>query len=261
MPEGIEVEYYRRGAEAALARTISSVIADDLLYLKGQTSPHLLEEILVGRSFLHASRIGKLLYLETVDGDILGIRFGMTGRIIVDGSAPIEYLEYSSVRDEPSWDRFVIHFSDGGSMRIRDPRRLGGVELNPDLDSLGYDLYAVTEQELLNVLMGSSRPIKARLMDQGRIAGLGNLLADEILWRSSIDPRRPSDSLSEDEMGTLYSLFSKTITELTSLGGSHMGALQDHRVGGGLCPKDGIPLERYKVGGRTTYSCPEHQKG
>ena len=261
MPEGIEVEYYRRGAEAALSRTISSIVADDSLYLKGQTSRHLLEETLVGNSFLHAKRIGKLLYLETVDGEILGIRFGMTGRIIIDGSAPIKFLEYSSDRDEPSWDRFVVHFSDGGSMRIRDPRRLGGVELNPDLSSLGIDLYVVTEQELLSVLMGSSRPIKARLMDQSRVAGLGNLLADEILWRSSIDPRRPSDSLSKDEMRTLYKLFLKTINELTSLGGSHMGSLQDHRVGGGLCPKDGIPLERYKVGGRTTYSCPEHQKG
>ncbi len=261
MPEGIEVEYYRRGAESGLSRLISSVIADDLHYLKGETSPRNLEEALVGSEFLLAKRLGKLLYLEIDNGDILGFRFGMTGRIIVDGVAPIEYLEYSSTRDEPSWDRFVVNFADGGSMRIRDPRRLGGVELNPDLSLLGHDLYAITEDELTNVLLGSARPVKARLMDQSRVAGLGNLLADEILWRSSIDPRRPSNSLTAAEIRTFFKCFSKVITELTSLGGSHMGILQDHRVGGGLCPKDGIPLERYKVGGRTTYSCPEHQKG
>ena len=261
MPEGIEVEYYRRGAEASLSRSISSLVAEDLHYLKGQTSPHLLQEALVGRELLQANRIGKLLYIEVDTGDILGFRFGMTGRIIVDGSVPIDYLEYSSARDEPSWDRFVMNFADGGSMRIRDPRRLGGVELNPDLNLLGYDLYAVEVHELSQVLSGSSRPVKARLMDQSEIAGLGNLLTDEILWRASIDPRRPSNSLDSREIQTLFKHFSKTISELTSLGGSHMGTLQDHRIRGGLCPKDGIPLERYKIGGRTTYSCPEHQKG
>ena len=261
MPEGIEVEYYRRGAEAGLSREISSVVADDVRYLKGHTSPEILTEVLVGSEFLHARRIGKLLYLEIHNGDCLGLRFGMTGRIIVDGSAPIEYLEYSSARDEPSWDRFIVNFADGGSMRIRDPRRLGGVELNPALGLLGHDLYALTEQMLKDVLLDSARPIKARLMDQSKIAGVGNLLADEILWRASIDPRRASDSLNNHEIRTLHRHFSKTVSELTSLGGSHMGMLQDHRVGGGICPRDGIPLERYKVGGRTTYSCPEHQKG
>ena len=91
MPEGIEVEYYRRGAEAGLSREISSVVADALRYLKGHTSPEILTEVLVGSEFLHARRIGKLLYLEIHNGDCLGLRFGMTGRIIVDGSSPIEY--------------------------------------------------------------------------------------------------------------------------------------------------------------------------
>ena len=145
-------------------------------------------------------------------------------------------------------------------MRVRDPRRLGGVELNPDLSRLGYDLYSITVQELSQILSSSSRPIKARLMDQSEIAGLGNLLTDEILWRASIDPRKPANSLDDEETLVLYEHFKKTISELTSLGGSHMGVLQDHRMRGGLCPRHGIPLERYKVGGRTTYSCPEHQK-
>ena len=260
MPEGIEIEYYRRGAEAGLSRTVASLVATDLYYLKGQTSPSLLEKALLGNEFVRARRIGKLLLLDVDTGDVVGLRFGMTGRIIVDDSAAIEYLEYSSGRDEPAWDRFVIKFEDGGSMRVRDPRRLGGVELNPDLSRLGYDLYSITVQELSQTLSSSSRPIKARLMDQSEVAGLGNLLTDEILWRASIDPRKPANSLDDEETLVLYEHFKKTISELTSLGGSHMGVLQDHRMRGGLCPRHGIPLERYKVGGRTTYSCPEHQK-
>ena len=97
-------------------------------------------------------------------------------------------------------------------------------------------------------------------MDQSKIAGLGNLLTDEILWRSSIDPRRQSNSLSHNDMRRLLRHTTQTISELTDLGGSHMGNLQNHRVLGGLCPKDGEPLNRYKIGGRTTYSCPQHQK-
>ena len=261
MPEGIEVEYYRRGAEAGIDRSITSLMADDLYYLKGQTSPSLLQKALIGKELIRARRIGKLLLLDVDGGDILGLRFGMTGRIIVDGSAPIEYLEYSSERNNPAWDRFIINFNDGGSMRVRDPRRLGGVELNPNFSRLGFDLYTITMQELSQVLSSSSRPVKSRLMDQSEVAGLGNLLTDEILWRASVDPRRPADSLDEKETYILYEHFKKTISELTSLGGSHMGILQDHRTRGGLCPRHGIPLERYKVGGRTTYSCPEHQKG
>ena len=261
MPEGIEVEYYRQGAEACISRVIESLVVDDLYYLKGETTPDKIRKSLIGEKVLQARRIGKLLLLDIGGGDTVGLRFGMTGRIIVDNKAVIDYLEFSSDRNDPKWDRFVVNFDDGGSMRIRDPRRLGGVELNPDLTQLGYDLFAITIEELSQVLSGSSRPIKARLMDQSMVAGLGNLLTDEILWRASIDPRRPADSLDKKTTQSLYGHFKKTIDELASLGGSHMGTLQDHRRSGGFCPKHGIPLERYKIGGRTTYSCPEHQKG
>lgn len=260
MPEGIEIEYYRREAEKTIARTIVAVEANDHYYLKGQTTTERLQKALVGKQLLKSRRIGKLLLLDVDGGDALGLRFGMTGRIIVDDVAVIESLEYSSKRNNPAWDRFIIKFYGGGSMHIRDPRRLGGVELNPNVSEFGYDLYAITSRELFGVLAGSSRPIKARLMDQSEVAGLGNLLTDEILWRASIDPRRPADSLDQKERRRLYSHFTKTITELTSQGGSHTGNLQDHRVHGGLCPRHGIPLERYRIGGRTTYSCPEHQK-
>ena len=260
MPEGIEVEYYRISALQALGRRISNVTAEDNFFLKGETNREELCTFLIDDKFTAARRIGKLLLLDSENGVTLGLRFGMTGRLLVDNVSSIDYLEYSSARNESFWDRFSIEFEDGGVLTIRDPRRLGGVELNPKVDDLGSDIYQIDGQGLNVVLRGSSRPIKARLMDQKQIAGLGNLLTDESWWRSSIDPRRSADSLSKKERGCLLYHIISTINQLTELGGSHMGKLQDNRVISGSCPKDGAFLERYKVGGRTTYSCPKHQK-
>lgn len=260
MPEGIEVEYYRRTARKALNRKIKSIEIIDQRYLSATCSPSDLRDLLIENCFIKAERKGKLLILSISNNCKLGLRFGMTGRLLVDGSAAIKALEYSSSKNNPNWDRLSLKFQDGGSLSIRDPRRLGAVEINPNLDTLGTDLYELTALSLSEVLKQSTRPIKARLMDQSKIAGLGNLLTDEILWRSSIDPRRQSNTLSRNDKRRLLRHTIQTVTELTELGGSHMGNLQNHRVPGGLCPKDGVPLERYNIGGRTTYSCPKHQK-
>ena len=133
---------------------------------------------------------------------VLGLRFGMTGRLLVDDDAAIAQLEYSSDRNDPAWDRFALHFDDGGRMVMRDPRRLGGVELDPDESRLGVDAWTITAPELSDRLAGSRTALKARLMDQGRIAGLGNLLTDEILWRVGLAPVRQAGSLTDDEVYT-----------------------------------------------------------
>ena len=260
MPEGIEVEYYRQTALKALNRKIKAIETIDHKYLPDTCSPADFRDLLIGNCFTKAERKGKLLVLSISDDCKLGLRFGMTGRLLVDGSSAIKVLEYSSSKDNPNWDRLSIKFQDGGSLSIRDPRRLGAVQVNPDLGSLGTDLYEITALSLSETLKHSTRPIKARLMEQSKISGLGNLLTDEILWRSSIDPRRQSNTLSHNDMRRLLHHTTRTVSELTNLGGSHMGKLQNHRVPGGLCPKDGVPLNRYKIGGRTTYSCPQHQK-
>ncbi len=260
MPEGIEVEYYRQTALMTLNRKIKSIETIDHKYLSDACSPADLRNLLVENYFIKAERKGKLLVLSLSNDCKLGLRFGMTGRLLVDGNSAIKVLEYSSAKNNPDWDRLSIKFQDGGSLSIRDPRRLGAVQINPNLGTLGTDLYEITALSISEVLKHSVRPIKSRLMDQSKIAGLGNLLTDEILWRSSIDPRRQSNTLSRNEKRRLLRHANQTITELTDLGGSHMGNLQDHRVPGGLCPKDGVPLNRYNIGGRTTYSCPEHQK-
>jgi len=259
MPEMLEVEAYRRLAATVLGRTIVGVDAPDGWFLKGGITAGQLTDALCGHRFVADRRIGKLLLLDLDHGPALGLRFGMTGRLLVDGRASIDHLEYSSDRDDPVWDRFALAFADGGDLRLRDPRRLGGVELDPRTDRLGIDALALTPAGLREVLGASEAPLKARLMDQARVAGLGNLLTDEILWRAGLDPARAAGSLSPAELRRLHRHLGATLRELGERGGSHTGDLQAMRARDGVCPRDGARLLRRTIGGRTTYSCPVHQ--
>lgn len=258
VPEMIEIEQYRQVADRAVGRRITRVDAPDAWYLKGHTTPEQLAT-LVGAEVVGTRRVGKLLLLDT-DGPTLGLRFGMTGRLLVDGHAPIERLQYSSHRDDPAWVRFALGFNGLGDLCIVDPRRLGGVELDPDEAHLGIDALAVRPAQLRDLLARSRAPVKAFLLDQTRLAGVGNLLADEALWRAGIDPARAGLTLDANEVRRLHRHLHATITGLTERGGSHTGDLMPARARGATCPKDGAPLQRRTIGGRTTYSCPRHQR-
>jgi formamidopyrimidine-DNA glycosylase len=259
MPELIEIEYYRALAERAVGRVVDAVDAPDAWFLKRGLTAGVVTDALLARSFVGARRIGKLLLLDMDDGAVLGLRFGMTGRLVVDDLAGVDDLQYASTKLEPAWDRFTVRFEDGGSLRVNDARRLGGVELDPDEARLGVDAASVTPAQLRAALDHSTAPLKARLMDQQRVAGLGNLLADEILWRAGLDPARAAGSLTPAEQRRLHRQVRGTVEDLLARGGSHLGRLQAARVRGGRCPKDGAELQRRTVGGRTTYSCPVHQ--
>jgi formamidopyrimidine-DNA glycosylase len=260
LPELPEVEFYRLLAEQALDRSIKSVDAPDAWYLKRGATARSVRAALRGRAFTGTRRIGKLLLLDVSDGaPTLGLHFGMSGRLLVDGTAAVDDLKYSSNREMAAWDRFRVRFDDGGDLRVRDPRRLGAVELDPDESRLGPDAFLLSAGELARILGTSASPVKARLMDQARLAGVGNLIADEVLWRAGIDPRRPASQFDSTEVKRLHRHLRKTIADFLKRGGSHTGELLPHRVTGGHCPKDGTPLSRATVGGRTTYWCPTHQ--
>ena len=267
MPELAEVEAYRRLAEgSALARPIAAVEASDAWYLKGGLTAEALTPALVGRSLARAERQGKLLLLPTSDdGPVLGLRFGMSGRLMVDGTAGVDDLWYASNRDEVRWDRFALVFADGGRLVMRDPRRLGGVSLDPGLSRLGPDALTITLGQLRLALAphraaGAAVALKARLMDQSRLAGVGNLAADEILWRAALDPTRPASSLADTELRRLHRHLRATLNDFIERGGSHTGELMAERHPGGRCPKDGTALVRATVATRSTWWCPKHQR-
>ena len=260
MPELAEVEAYRLIAERALGRVVVAVDARDEWFIRRTPGAAALQSLLAGATFVAARRRGKLLVLDTDRGTALGLRFGMTGRLIVDDVAGVDELLYSSRRDDPSFDRFAVTFSDGGHMRMSDPRRLGTVEIDPTFDDLGRDALTLTKRELAAALGGSTVALKARLMDQRRVAGVGNLTADEVLWRASLSPLRVSRELSDDEVRRLAREVRDVLRMMIRRGGSHTGDLMAARVRGGLCPREGAPLRREQVGGRTTYWCPQHQR-
>jgi formamidopyrimidine-DNA glycosylase len=281
LPELLEAEAARALiAEHALDRAIRAVDAPDTWYLKRGLTPRGVKLALKGRTIVAARRKGKQLLLDTssraangrrpgtpagserdrdVDGPVLGLHLGMSGRVLIDGEAAGDPLRYASNRENTAWHRFTLRFDDGGWLAMRDPRRLGAVELDPEEDRLGVDALELTLAHLRSLLARSRAPIKAFLMDQSRIAGLGNLLCDEILWRAGIAPTRPAMSLDAGEQVRLQRAIRTTLRTLGKRGGSHTGDLMVARMPGGHCPRDGAPLVRTTVGGRTTFFCPVHQ--
>ncbi len=259
----IEVEYYRRLAEEALDRRIATVAVPDPHCLGDHLTPAGLRRALAGRRFTATRRRGKLLLLDT-DGPTVGIRFGMTGGLVVDDRLAVDRLLYGPERFGRQWVRLRLGFEDGGSLALHDPRRFGRVMVDPDEGALGPDALDVSVARLDGALAGrgpgGGPPIKARLLDQSRLAGVGNLLADEILWRASLSPWRPSGSLDRTELRRLHRTLGSTLRALTGRGGSHTGDLMAERRAGGHSPRDGSPLVRDTVGGRTTWWCPAHQR-
>jgi formamidopyrimidine-DNA glycosylase len=254
VPEGLEVEIYRRAAMPLVGRTIVGLDVDERI-----AGPGMADGALIGATVLGVGRIGKLLLVDT-EGPTIGVHFGMTGRIVVDRVAPIGQLEYGSGRDRPEWDRLRIDFADGGSARVNDPRRWARVTLDPDTSALGPDVLAVDLPELRRAVRGRARPIKSVLLDQHLIAGVGNLCADEVLWHAGITPTRNAGTLTEREVEALHVAITTRLPEMLRLGGSHRGTVSPElRRAMPACPVDGASLRRERVAGRTTVWCPLHQ--
>jgi formamidopyrimidine-DNA glycosylase len=208
------------------------------------------------------ARRGKLLLLET-DGVDLGVRFGMTGVLLLDGVSGIEGLFYGPHSFREEWIRGGLEFDSGAKLVLHDPRRLARFEIEPDLDELGPDALSITPGELDRALAtprGDGPAVKARLLDQSAIAGVGNLLADEALFRAGIDPRTPVGRLDKASRRRLHGALRQTTRTLGRRGGSHMGDHMVARFPGALCPKDGAAMLTATIGGRTTYWCSMHQR-
>jgi formamidopyrimidine-DNA glycosylase len=248
---------YRRGATALVGNTIVAIETPDDWYLKGVDASSL-RAALAGATIESLGRVGKLMLVETTGGT-MGLRFGMTGILIIDDDPVITELEYSSKRLDPDWNRFVAHFGDGGSLAMNDPRRLGGVELDPDLSKLGPDAWTVTSDELQAIFSRYKVATKALLLNQKRLAGLGNLLVDELLWRSGIAPLRAANEVGRDAVALLADELHPMLNELYERGGSNCGDHFSERGPQGRCPRDGAEMSHDTVGSRSTWWCRTHQ--
>ncbi|HET9102603.1 MAG TPA: DNA-formamidopyrimidine glycosylase family protein [Solirubrobacteraceae bacterium] len=245
MPELPEAERARKTMERVVGRRITAVDDADT-YVCRPHAPGEISDALVGHTVASAHRRGKFLWLETEDGPTLGLHLGMAGHMVIDGSEP----------SNPRWDRFALEFADGSRLALRDKRRLGRAVVDPDFSHVGPDAADIS-RSLFRTRIGTGRaPIKARLLDQKWISGVGNLLADEVLWQARIAPDRRVDTLSTEDLDRLRVQLRRAIRSAHSKGGVHTGRFAGARRGG-VCPRCGHqPLQRATIGGRTTYWCP-----
>ncbi|HEU5416656.1 MAG TPA: DNA-formamidopyrimidine glycosylase family protein [Streptosporangiaceae bacterium] len=276
MPELPEVENARRLiAEHALGRRIADVDDSDTYVLRPH-APGELKSALAGRSLTAAHRRGKTMWVETsgvsdgpaastdAAGPEVGIHLGMSGRLVVTGpdGTVIEAgdpYRYGGRGRNPAWSRFTLTFTDGGSLVLLDPRRLGRVWLNPGIGDLGPDATQVSFDEFRALITKGTIAVKARLLDQSKIAGIGNLLADEILWQARVSPLTPAGQLTAPRVRRLYEATTAVVAAAIARGGAHTGEINDQRRPGGTCPRDGAPMAHAVVGGRSTWFCSREQ--
>jgi formamidopyrimidine-DNA glycosylase len=258
MPELPDVEAYRRFFRRhAAGKRVRTVGADPTILRN--TTPQRLSRALRGRRFEDPDRHGKWLVAWT-DGPALLLHFGMTGDLIWSGDEPERHRH----------DRLWLGLDDGGELRYRNMRKLGGAWLAHDEDearrvmgALGPDALTVDRGTFLSLLDRRRGGVKAALMDQTLVAGVGNLIADEVLWQARLHPKRRIETLTDEERGALFRTMHHVLKESVD----HFDYVPRKRswlshVRGrpaARCPRCGTQLARTVAAGRTTYFCPACQ--
>jgi formamidopyrimidine-DNA glycosylase len=271
MPELPEVESARAVIDgAALRRAIVDVDDSDTY----ECRPHRPGEIraaLVSRQLTAVHRRGKSLWCDSSGtggsgpaGPALGLHLGMSGKIVVaDGRGQEieggDYWQRGRAIGDYRFSRFSLTFADGGSLLLVDPRRLGRVRLDPPVDGLGPDASEISPAQFRAAFARGTAPVKARLLDQHGIAGIGNLLADQVLWEAKIHPGRPVGELSRADVDRLAKAVRHSVKSAIAAGGVHGLPVIAFRTAGAACPRCGAPMAHGKVGGRTTWWCPREQ--
>jgi formamidopyrimidine-DNA glycosylase len=215
MPELPEVEAARRAATAvAVGRRITAVtVTDDPIVVEG-VPPARIRRALLGRRIRTVRRHGKHFWLELDRRPWLAVHFGMAGGLSTSRGTAVR-LKSSRGGGEATWPprftRLTLRFDDGGALAIADGRRLGRIRLRrdpahePPISGLGFDaLRGLPAPARFRALArGRAAPVKALLLDQSFAAGVGNWIADEVLYQAGIAPRRPVRSLSNAELDRL----------------------------------------------------------
>jgi len=280
MPELPEVETIRRGLEAVIRgrKIVSAQLRRADMRRRAQKD---LAKRLAGRTFSAIDRRGKHLIFRFSDGgDVLLAHLGMSGRFL--------YFPKGTGGGSGPHDHLVMEFSGGGRVVFCDPRRFGFVEMaaekdlsrHPALAKLGVEPLedAFTPGVLAAVLEGVRAPVKAALLDQARIAGLGNIYVCESLFRAGVSPMRPAGSLKKAEIRKLHAAIRAVLMDAIAAGGSSLrdyvhadgsvGAFQnDFSVYG----RAGLPCSRCHSSrggviardiqsGRSTFHCPRCQE-
>jgi formamidopyrimidine-DNA glycosylase len=269
VPELPEVETVRRRLEPVLVgRRFDRVEILDPRLTRPEDPVEVAAE-LAGERVEAVDRRGKYVVVRFESGRALLVHLRMTGSL----------LHVSEVPEEDPHRRAVVRLDDGSDVIYRDVRRFGTWllaepgEVEPYLDArLGREplAQAFTTRRLSETLAGRRAPVKAAILDQRKLAGVGNIYADEALWRARIHPLRPAGELDQDELRALH----RGIRAALKAGIARQGAtLRDYRTPDGgsgrmqhefkvygregePCERCGRPIEKTRAAGRGTWFCP-----
>lgn len=277
MPELPEVETIRRSLEQSIVgKTITHI---DILYpnsFRGAVDQ------ICGHTVTAIGRRGKVLNIELDNITFLNIHLKMSGQILVSSSRekavfPVKIPLADSGVMPARTTRVCIDFDDGSTLFFNDQRKFGWIRHSsfadgttaPDVSKPEF-----TSSYLSSVVKRSKKPIKTLLLDQDKMAGLGNIYANDALFTAGILPSRMASSLTDDEIRTLHNAIVKTIQKAIDLRGTSAtdvyvtpdgskGGYQNHFQvygrAGKPCLTCGTPIVREKVGGRSNFYCPSCQ--
>jgi formamidopyrimidine-DNA glycosylase len=273
MPELAEVEFFRRRwQEAAAGESVVRVAAHERARPLRGLAPGALRRALVGKKLRSSQTAAKQMLFRFGDGAWLGVHLGMSGELRAEGA------DYAPRRHD-----HLVLFTARHALVFEDPRMFGRLQLHvgprapvwwariaPPLLSPAF-----TAAGVATFLRRRARaPLKAVLLMQERFPGVGNWMADEILWRAALHPRRPAGSLAPGEVRTLWRecrwVARNALRAIAGRGGRLPPDLNAripdswlfrHRwQPGGRCPRTGVLLRRAEIGGRTTCWSPARQK-
>lgn len=275
MPELPEVETYVRDLTPLLHnRTVTAV---EVFWPRIIAAPTVAEftQAMVGQRFTSFGRRGKYMLLGLASGDTLIIHLRMTGHVTVYDE-PIAPDKHTHV---------LFGLADGGQIHYQDSRKFGRLWLVANttavLHKLGEEPFAAAFDVayLAAKLAGRTSPIKALLLDQAVVAGVGNIYADETLFRAGIHPTRPGNSLRQNELTRLHEAIQSVLGQAIDHHGSSLGhsSIQNYARPGGEagqfqgehkvfqrtgkpCLHCGQPIERIIVTQRSTHFCPTCQR-
>jgi len=278
MPELPEVEYGRQiaGKVAQGRRIVEARCADDPIVFEG-VAPARFRRALVGRRVRAVRRHGKHLWFELDRRPWPCLHFGMTGGFHTAPGGPRVKLKSSRKRPDHAWPpRFTkLHlvFDDGGELVVADARRLGRIRLRqdpvhePPISFLGFDAHRAlpAPARFRELVRHREAPLKALLLDQGFAAGVGNWIADEVLYQARLDPRRRASSLSDAEIARMRGALRHVMNTAVRLSNDSdrypRGWLFHRRWGKSprAVTRTGERIHHITVGGRTTAWVPARQ--
>lgn len=282
MPELPEVETLKLGLQKyVVGHVIESVAVENHKIFQGEVKH------VNGAKIIDIKRFGKGLVIDLSNNYSLAMHIKLTGQLIYRGKDEPKVIHVDLTRAGKTlpnpWTHVIFHLDRGATLYYNDIRQFGWIKVVPTGDvqnlpffkELGPEFFKdLDEKKFAEILSKSKTAVKPLLMDQKKMSGIGNIYANDSLYLAKIDPRRPANSLSQEEVQVLYKAILTVLKKGLEEGGAseltfvnvlgEAGNYQNHSLvygrQGQPCKKDGTKIIKFMLAGRGTYICPTCQK-